>query len=286
MSKPLFDKVTIVGVGLMGGSLGLAIKKKKLAKMVMGVVHHRQTIAQAFRRGALHGATMNLKEGVKHADLVILCAPVSTILQQLKVLKPWLAPNARVIDVASSKLLVDHAARKYLNGAHFVGCHPMVGAAKSGLAHANGNLFEGALCFMTNTDPVIERFWHELGANSHYLTPKSHDEWVAHVSHLPHILAFTLFQSGGAQKLARLGIEASNPSIRDLARLSKSDPRLWADILLSNKEEILKSLQEHETSVRLLKKALKSHNSQTLEKFILQANVSSQRLAPERPRAC
>lgn len=284
MPKPLFGKVTIVGVGLMGGSLGLAIKKRKLAKMVMGVVHHRQTIAQAFKRRALHGATMNLKEGVKDADLVVLCAPVSTILRQMAVLKPWLSPNARVIDIASSKTLVDHAARKYLKGAHFVGCHPMAGAAKTGLTHADAYLFEGSVCFMTNTDPLIERFWRALGSSVHYLTPQSHDEWVAHVSHLPHILAFVLFQSGRAKKLARLGIEACNPSIQDLARLSKSDPKLWADILMSNKKEILRSLNEHEKSVAFLKKALTSRNARAIEKFIFQANASSQRLAPTSAR--
>ena len=278
--KPLFNKICIVGVGLIGGSLGLAIRKRKLARIVMGVVHHRRTIAQAFRRRMLHEATMNLKVGVKDADLVILCAPVSIILRQIRMLKPWLSPNARVMDVASSKLLVDHAAGKYLKGVRFVGCHPMTGAAKSGLAHASENLFEGTLCFMTSADKMIERFWQALGASTHYLTPKSHDEWVAHVSHLPHILAFALFQSGGVQKLARFGIEASNPSIQDLARLSKSDPKLWADILLSNKKEILKSLQEHETSMRFLKKALNARNTQALEKFILQANVSSKCLAP------
>ena len=280
MSKPLFDKVTIVGVGLIGGSLGLAIKKRKLATLVMGVVHRRQTIAQAFRRHALHGATMNLKEGVRDADLVILCAPVSTIMQQMKTLRPMLKPGARVIDVASSKLLVDHAAKKYLKGVRFVGCHPMAGSAKSGLEHADADLFEGAGCFMTGPDKVVDRFWRALGASPHILTPQSHDEWVARVSHLPHILAFALFQSGGSKKLERLGIEANNPSIQDLARLSKSDPKLWADILLSNKIEIMRVLEEHERSIRHLKKALTSRNARAIEKFILQANTSSQRLAP------
>ena len=138
---------------------------------------------------------------------------------------------------------------------------------------------------MTCAHREAVEFWHALGAKTHILTPKSHDEWVARVSHLPHILAFALFQSGGAHKLARLGIEASNPSIQDLARLSKSDPKLWADILMSNKKEILRSLEEYESSIGLLKKALNSPNSQALEKFILQANASSQRLAPDRFKA-
>ena len=281
MRNPLFNKICIVGVGLIGGSLGMAIKKRKLAKMVMGVVRRRQTIAKAFHKRALHGATMNLKEGVRDADLVILCAPVSTILQQLKVLRPMLAPKARVIDVASSKLLVDHAAKKYLKGIHFVGCHPMAGAAKSGLELANADMFDGAGCFMTHADKVVDKFWRSLGAHTHILTPQSHDEWVAHVSHLPHILAFALFQSGGAKRLARLGIEACNPSIQDLARLSKSDPKLWADILLSNKKEIMHALHEHERSIRHLKKALASKNANEIERFIGRANTSSMRLAPD-----
>ena len=280
----MFDKVTIVGVGLIGGSLGLAIKKRKLAKLVMGVVRRRQTIAQAFRKRALHGATMNLREGVRDAELVILCAPVTTIVQQLKILGPMLGPNTRVMDVASSKLLVDMAAKKYLKNVRFVGCHPMAGSAKSGLEHASADLFEKASCFMTTSDSVVEKFWRSLGAHTHILTPQSHDEWVARVSHLPHILAFSLFQSGGAKRLARLGIEASNPSIQDLARLSKSDPKLWADILISNKKEIMHVLKEHELSIRHLKKALSSRNAHAIEKFILQANAISQQLVPSAAR--
>src|ERR1700690_1805816 len=104
-NKPLFNKVCIVGVGLIGGSLGIAIKERKMARLVMGVVRRRQTVVEAFRKRALHGATMSLKEGVRDADLVLLCSPVSTILQQIKALKPFLSPNALVMDVASSKLL-------------------------------------------------------------------------------------------------------------------------------------------------------------------------------------
>ncbi len=279
-NKPMFEKVAIVGVGLIGGSIGLAIRKRKLAKLVMGVVRQRSTVAKAFRRRALQGATMNLAEGVKDADLVILCAPVSTIIQQIKILKKYLSPDVHVIDVASSKVLVELAAKKYLKGVNFTGCHPMAGGAKSGILHADADLFEKAGCFISRHEPVVEKFWRALGAHTHILTPEKHDEWVARVSHLPHVLAFSLFQSGGAQRLTRLGMEACNPSIRDLARLSKSDPKLWADILQSNKTEILRSLVEHEASIRLLKKALVSKNGRLLEKYISAANSVSLRLAP------
>mgnify|MGYP001615944478 CR=1 FL=1 len=276
----MFDRVAIVGVGLIGGSIGLAIKRRGLARLVMGVVRRRSTLAKALRHRALHAATMSLKEGVRGADLVILSAPVSTILQQIKTLKPFLSPNAVVIDVASSKTLIDLAARKYLKGVRFTGCHPMAGSAKTGILNADADLFEDAVCFMTNTDAKVKTFWNTLGSRVQYLTPEEHDDWAARVSHLPHILAFALFQSGGAQKLTNLGITASNPSIQDLARLSKSDPKLWADILVTNQKEILRALVDHERGIAVLKRALSIRNFGVIEKFIKRSNAVSHRLCP------
>ncbi len=281
MSKPSYEKIAIIGVGLIGGSLGLAIRKRKMAKLVMGVVRRRKAGAEALRRHAVHGATMSLKEGLRGADVVLLCSPVSTILQQIKEIKKYLEPNALVMDAASTKVLIDHAAKKYLKNTRFVGAHPMAGSVKKGVYSSHPDLFEGADCFLTNYDAAAEKFWRALGAQIHYLTPEKHDEWVARVSHLPHILAFALFQSHRMKKLQGLGIEAMNPSIRDLARLSKSDPKLWADILISNKKEILASLFDHQTSISTLVAALKSKNTQVVEKFINQANSVSNKLAPK-----
>lgn len=279
--RPPFEKVAIVGVGLIGGSLGLAIRKRRLAKLVMGVVRRRQTGAQALRKRAVHGATMSLKEGVRGADLVLLCSPVSTIVRQMKTLKKFLAPGALVVDVASTKVLVDAAARKYLKGVRFAGAHPMAGSSKKGVPAADADLFQGAICYLTNFDPEAERFWRALGTKTFYLTPERHDEWVARTSHLPHVLAFALFQSDNLRRLGRAGLEATNPSIRDLARLSKSDPKLWADILLSNKQEILSALNEYGKSVASLKKALSAGRPRAIEKFIHQANSISKKLAPK-----
>lgn len=279
--RPPFEKVAIVGVGLIGGSLGLAIKKRRLARLVMGVVRRRSTLAQALGSHAVHGATMSLKEGVRGADLVLLCSPVSTILEQMKDLGRYLAPGALVVDVASTKALVDAAARKYLRGTRFVGSHPMAGSSKKGAGHSDANLFEGAVCYLTGFDPEAERFWRALGTKTFYLTPERHDEWVARTSHLPHVLAFAMFQSGQMRRLGRIGLEATNPSIRDLARLSKSDPKLWTDILLSNKEELLRALNEYGRSVAFLRRALIAKNARGIEKFITQANSVSKKLAPK-----
>lgn len=281
MGKPLFNKVAIVGVGLIGGSLGLAIRRRKLARMVMGVTRSRKSAVQVLRRGAVHGATLSLKEGVRDADVVMLCSPVSTILQQIKQLKPLLKPHAIVLDVASSKALVELAAKKYLKGVRFVGCHPMAGSAHRGPKYAQPDLFKGAACFVTSPHPRIIRFWRALGSRVYVLTPDKHDEWVARTSHMPHLLSFALFQASGTKKLGRLGLTASNPSIRDLARLSKSDPKLWADILLSNKKEVLNALAEHEKGIAALRATLQSTNSKALEAFITKANTMSKRLAPE-----
>ena len=280
-NKPLFNKICIVGVGLIGGSLGLAIKKRRLAKVVMGVVRRRKTGAEALRARAVHGATMSLKHGVRGADLVLLCSPVSTIIAQMKILKRFLMPGAIVADVASTKALIDTAARKYLKGVRFVGSHPMAGSSHKGAQYADPDLFENTVCYLTSYEPSMERFWRALGAKVFYLSPERHDQWVARTSHLPHVMAFAMFQSDNMRRLGRLGLEATNPSIRDLARLSKSDPKLWADILISNKKEIMSALGEHEKAVRTLKKALGSQRARAIEKFIQKANRGSQRLAPK-----
>ena len=179
MKKTIFEKITIVGVGLIGGSLGLAIQKRKLAKFMMGVVRRKSTLSAMFACKAVQGVTLSLEEDVRGADPVILCAPVSTILEQIRTLQPLLSKNTIVIDVASSKTLIDNAARNYLKGARFVGCHPMAGGTQTGVGHADVDLFEGAGCFMTNADDTVKKFWNKLGASVQYLTPKQHDAWVA-----------------------------------------------------------------------------------------------------------
>jgi len=269
LRKPFFNKICIVGVGLIGGSLGMAIKKRKLAKLVVGVVRRDHTAKEAMSRKALDVATFNLKEGVRNADLVILCGPVSVIVAQLKVISKYVSRKTMVIDVGSSKVLINKIGKECL-GSSFIGCHPMAGSEKTGVENACPYLFEKSVCFVTKSHPKLNQFWRALDSMPVILSAEKHDEWAARSSHLPHLLAFSIFQDLKSQNKMPL-----NPSLRSLARLARSNPELWADVFLSNRGPILKSMNNFEKSLSKLKRALIQKNSTVLKKLIVRANRHS-----------
>ncbi len=265
MKKPLFNKICIVGVGLIGGSLGLVIKKHRLAKLAVGVVRRKRSAIEAVQTKAVDMATLKVRDGVRDADLVILCAPVSTIVNQLKQISPFLKKNAIVMDVGSSKVEINRAARRFLKKNEFVGCHPMAGSKKCGIEFADGRLFEKSICFMTRRNQKIARFWKALGAEPMYIKEGAHDAWVAKSSHLPHVLSFSLFQNMDSKY-------SHNPSLKDLARLAASNPDLWTDIFLSNQKQVLRAIGEFQKSLSDFQKALRAKNKTSLTRFILHAN--------------
>ncbi len=270
MKKPLFNKVCIVGVGLIGGSLGMAIKKGKLAKFVVGVVHRKKTVAEAFRKGALDGATLDLREGVRGADLVVLCGPVSVIMDQLKILSRFLDKKTIVMDVGSSKESINQVAKKYISRNIFVGCHPIAGSEKAGVQFADAALFAKSVCFVTSSNSQVGKLWRALGAQTVLADPKSHDLWAARASHLPHLIAFALFQDFPRPKRS-----VSNPSIRDFARLSKSDPELWADIIWSNRKQISPLLNRFRGCLGRWSQVLIKGRRSKIASFIREANNRS-----------
>ena len=266
MNMALFNKVCIVGVGLIGGSLGMAIKKRRLAKLVIGVVRRKKTIEQAFEKKALDVATLDLKEGVKGADLVILCGPVSVIEGQLKTLSRILDPKAIVIDVGSTKLNIEQAAKKYLKKNPFVGCHPMAGSEKTGIENAQADLFNGSFCFLTSSHPKIVKFWQMLGVKTIVTDARRHDLWVATASQLPHLLSFAFLNSFTSVRFPM------NPSLKEFARLAMSDAQLWADIFLSNRATILSSLHVFGLELSKWSKALKRTDRARISSLIKTAN--------------
>lgn len=291
----MFKKVCIVGVGLIGGSLGLAIQKKRLAKFVVGVARRKRSAVEAVKAKAVQMVTMDIKEGVRGADLVILCGPVSVIASQFKSIAKYLSPGAIVIDVGSSKSLIEQAAKRHLTGRRpessprdsvrrftFVGCHPMAGLEKKGCAYAQAGLFEGAVCFITRRHAKVERFWKALGCKTVLIGAREHDAWVAQFSHLPHALAFSLFQSSPKHPAS---LKAANPSLRDLARISKSDPSLWTDILISNRTEVLNAIGYLQKNLKTLEKSIRSKRVSAVKNFISKANRNSHQLTTNLPDA-
>lgn len=271
MKKPLFNSIAIIGVGLIGGSLGLAIKKKKLAKFVIGVTRRKETIYAAFEKKAIDVATLNAADGVSNTDLVILCAPVSTIVSQIKEIAPYLKKGAVVMDVGSSKLVIETQAKRFLKKNKFVGCHPMAGSECRGVEHAGADLFEKSVCFVTQKDPHVFQFWKAVGATPVFMPAQAHDAWAAKASHLPHLLAFSLFQDF---KVPVAGLPL-NPSLQGLGRIAKSDPGLWADILLSNDKNVVAAIRAIQKNLFFFQKALRSKNRAALIRLIRNANKNT-----------
>ncbi len=270
MNKPLFKKIAIIGVGLIGGSLGMAIKKRNLAELVVGVARKDRTLKEAFRKKAIDVGLFDVKEAVRGADLVILSKPISGIVEQLKNISRGLDKKTIVIDVGSSKEQIVATASRYLRRGNFVGCHPMAGSEKTGVRHAEADLFEKSVCFVTKRNPCVEKFWHAVGARTIWMDAKSHDRWVAQASHLPHIISFALFQDFPTPKPFVL-----NPSLQDLARLSRSNAELWADIILSNRVCILEALNRFNGHLEDWAKAIKHKNYSQIIRLIRNANKRS-----------
>lgn len=260
-----FNRITIVGVGLIGGSIGLAVKKRRIAGEVVGVFRRASTMKKALARRAVDRATMNIAEGVKGSDLVIIASPVFSIPVLAREAMRHVKNKAIITDVGSTKSwIVKKMAgiMKARPSVSFVGSHPMAGSEHAGVEFARADLLEGSPCIVVRTGSnnaaavrKVSDFWRTLGGRVSVMTPEGHDRVIALVSHLPHIVAFGL---AGAVPVNALKYAAEG--FKDTTRVASSDAKLWADIFLSNKKEVLRSAREFESSYRKLIKALSAGN--------------------------
>lgn len=264
----LFNKITIIGVGLIGGSIGLAIKRRRLAKVVCGVGRRVCSLNNAKRAGAIDVATLDLEPGVKDADLIIIATPVSMIIpyiRQIKKLhKAGIAKKGLIVtDVGSTKSQIAEQAQRILHGGiSFIPGHPFAGSEKSKVQNASADLFEGAAAFLTPIGAAgkaalrrVSALWRSLGSRVIMLSPQEHDELVAQVSHLPHILA-TALVNATSKKQAVL----SSTGFKDTTRIAAGDPAMWRDICLSNSKEIAKAIERFKKNLDTLAKAIKEED--------------------------
>ncbi len=280
-----FKKITIIGVGLIGGSIGLAVRKRRLADEVIGVFRHESTLRRALKCHAVDTATMSMEKGVKGADLIIVTSPVHSIPKIIKGAAKYSKKGAIITDAGSTKSWIVSSVEKGLakdRKIHFVGSHPMAGSERAGVEFAHANLFVKSPCIVTKTaatDRVslnrVKKFWGSLGAVVKVMNPSSHDKSVALISHLPHIVAFGL---AGSVPLKELQYAAEG--FKDTTRVAASDPELWSDIFLTNKREILKAGRLFESHYKGILRAISKGDHNRTVNFLRRAKSKRDALGP------
>jgi prephenate dehydrogenase len=281
-----WNQVTIIGVGLIGGSLGLALKKAGLARTIVGVGHRQTSLDAARTCGAADRTTLSATEGVRQSDLVVLATPVSLFEETLRQIAPALPRAAVVIDVGSTKAAVVPAMESLMpDGCAFVGCHPVAGSEQRGIAHARADLFAGAACVVTPTERTppdalgrVVRTWAKLGMTVRLLAPAEHDRLLAEVSHLPHVVAAALVRAVGAEAESLAG-----PGWADTTRVASGDAALWRDILMSNAAEVATAIEKFQGVLAEFSTVLRRRDAPSLEGLLAEAKARRDRRVRHKP---
>ncbi|MBP85340.1 MAG: prephenate dehydrogenase [Planctomycetaceae bacterium] len=264
-----WESVTIIGVGLIGASIGLALRERRLAKNVVGVGRRASSLRKAKACGAVTATTTNLERGVSDAELIVVCTPVELIVQRAVEAAALAGPGTLITDAGSTKAEIVRTLDRSLQGnqdVDFVGSHPMAGSEKTGPTHARADLFEGRVSVVTPTTrtsnsarDAIEEFWRSLGANVVRLSPRQHDRTVAMISHLPHVIS-----SAVAASTPDADLPLASTGWLDTTRIAAGDPELWRQILSDNRADVLKSLGKFEKVLASFRRALERDDQRKL----------------------
>jgi len=277
----LFRRMTVVGVGLIGGSLGLAAKRAGLVERVIGVSRSRGNRETALRRGLVDEIRDELEGGLEEADLVVLATPVATIVDLLPEVARCLRPGALVTDVGSVKAPIAAAGDAALPDGRFVAGHPIAGKEHSGPEVADPDLFVGAPCILTATartrPEAVERIaalWRGVGGVVLPLEAAWHDDLFASVSHLPHLAAFALMDAVLTMEQDGHRLRFAGGGLRDFTRVAASDPVMWRDIFLMNRDMVLKSLAEYRVALDRLERAIREGRGDHLASLLARARTA------------
>ena len=274
----LCKHVTIIGLGLIGGSLGLAAKRRRLAATVMGCSRKASTVRRARARGAIDVGTTDTRRAVADADLVVLATPVGTIVPLGARVARFMRPGSLLTDVGSTKArVVRDLERSLPRHVKFVGGHPIAGSEQRGIGAASAALFDGSSCILTRTArtdsaalATVSRLWRSLGCRVVVMSPEDHDRLLATASHLPHVLAYSLALalSDSSIRLPRLP-----RSFLDATRIAKSDPDLWDDIFLSNRRHVLEAIDRFERTLRQFRACVAQPRPAALRRLLRRAKA-------------
>jgi prephenate dehydrogenase len=279
----MFNQLGVIGCGLMGGSFALALKRGGLVKKVVGYSKSPSTTEKARKMGAIDVAAESALLAVSGSDLVLLAVPVAATEATLKAIRHLVEPGVMIMDVGSTKRDVVDAARRVLKEKVdcFVPAHPIAGKESAGIDHADALLYNGRQVILTplaQTQPALVQkatdVWSAIGSQVLKMSPENHDAAFAAVSHLPHLLAFAYFASVAKQPAGKDFLSLAGPGFRDFTRIAASDATMWRDVLMSNREEILKQSLRFRHTLDALEHVMKLGNAEALEDLIRGASTS------------
>ncbi len=261
------DTISIVGVGLIGGSIGLAARKHGLAKEVVGVARRQATIDEAIQCGAITRGTTYLSEGVVDVDLVVICTPVAMIADQVLEAAASCRPGTVITDAGSTKgNIVTAIADGLPDGVEFVGGHPLAGSHESGVAAARAEIYDGCVTLITPTRHSsaaaiarVEKFWQGLGSRTIHIDAEAHDGVLAVTSHLPHVVASSLAAATPTEYL-----DCTAGGWRDCTRIAAADCKLWEEILLANAAPTIAAIEQFQSYLDQFKQALAAGDAAAL----------------------
>lgn len=272
--RTTWDTVAIVGVGLIGGSIGLALRERRLAKHVVGVGRNTARLAVAKRRGALTSTTTQLSRGVADAELTVVCTPVARIVADVRDVADVCPAGALITDVGSTKQEIVTALDGRLDReVQFVGGHPLAGSEKTGAAQARADLFDGRVVVLTPTRrskredvEALSSFWSAIGAQVRTMSADAHDRVLAVTSHLPHVLAAVL-----SSVVRRDELPLTATGWADTTRIAAGDPEMWTQILSSNRGRVVQALARFQERLDAVRKNLEDEDAAALARFLSQA---------------
>jgi prephenate dehydrogenase len=277
----MFEQLGLIGCGLMGGSFALALKRAKLVKRVVGYSKSPSTTERARQLGVIDVAAPSALLAVSGADLVLIAVPVGASEQTFKAIRHGITEQMLVMDVGSTKGDVIEAARRGLQDqlCAFVPAHPIAGKEVAGVEHADAGLYKGRKVVLTPIKATLRsnvqratQAWTGVGAKVETMTPEAHDTAFAAVSHLPHLIAFAFTTALAAHSQGERHLELAGPGFRDFTRIAASDPAVWRDVLLANREQVLLQSQAFRDALRQFEALVASGDSQALEDAITTAS--------------
>jgi prephenate dehydrogenase len=281
-----FNKIVIIGTGLIGGSLGKAILKRKLAKKVVGVCRRESTLKRTLKEKAFSEVYVNnYEDAAKGADIIFIATPVHTIKKVLNILGDRIKnPHTIVTDVGSTKKEIVEYASKFKNIFSFVGGHPLAGSEQTGIEHSTPELFKGSCCILTKTRSTkpgdlkkLKELWGELGASVGIVSPEKHDENLAFSSHLPHVIASAL----SGLMWGKFPYTMFSTGFEDTTRIASSDAYLWKDIFFSNKKNVLSAIKNFKEYLTIIEKDIRSNDEGSLIRDLNKGKETRERIQKE-----